>query len=162
MSITKVRGKDDTVLNILAENLRICDDSIAWQMCDPRPLSVSEALDTISDLLCQLDKKILVSINLSDNMIWVDGAYKIAEWLENQIELISLQYLDLAWNRIPNEGIRSIINACKPLLVVDCPIFENLNISGNYGAYRSNVEEIINEWDISDIQKIEVISKIEY
>jgi hypothetical protein len=136
---------DDTlrILKISAAELNICDDSIVKAIKYPRPLSVSEALESIQTEFLQppaMGK--LIDIDLSSNTICDEGAALVAGCFYNKAVI---KALNLSWNRITDDGIASLINVLKPLLIQ--PEFTSLDIKGNYGANAANLRKILASFD---------------
>jgi hypothetical protein len=60
----------------------------------------------------------------------------------------SLTSVDLSWNRITDDGIKTLITLLKPLLLQ--PEFGTLSIKGNYGANRANIRKIVSSLEYSE------------
>ena len=146
---------EDSIKNsitINASDLNITDDSIALQLKYPQPLTVTEACVKIKE--CNTPPMKL-SLDLSGNTICDEGSETIAKTI---IRLSNLKDLNISWNRINNVGIQKFITKLFPLIID--PDFKELNITGNYGANRSNVEKTIAKLPLD--QQALIKQKIKY
>lgn len=130
---------EDSVLKITAADLNITDDSIVEAIKHPRPLSVSEALESIQNESLQLSARgKRLDIDLSSNTICDQGASLIGNYFKDNNALVML---DLSWNRMTDDGIANLLALLKPVLIQ--PMFSSLNIKGNYGANAANIRKIL-------------------
>jgi hypothetical protein len=146
----------DSVLKITASDLNICDDSIVEAIGYPRPLAVSEALESIQHELQKptaVGKSIVV--DLSTNTINDDSAQMIGCYFSR---IHALQNLNLSWNGMTDAGIGTLIEKLKPMLVEDT--FLQLVIKGNPGANRANIRKLLKSF--TETEQALVKGKIQY
>lgn len=147
---------EDSVLKITAADLNITDDSIVEAIKHPRPLSVSEALESIQNESLQLSARgKRLDIDLSSNTICDQGASLIGNYFKDNNALIML---DLSWNRMTDDGIANLLALLKPVLIQ--PMFSSLNIKGNYGANTANIRKILTA-SFSQVEQETVRGKIQ-
>lgn len=138
------------IFKIFAADLNICDDLIVKAIRYPRPLSVSQALESIETELMQpsaIGK--IIDIDLNNNTICDEGAGLIGDCFYSKS---IIRILDLSYNRITDDGISNLINKLKPLLLIRT--FECLIVEGNYGANRANIRKILSSFDQEEQQII--------
>lgn len=160
----EVKGNHSRTLKIDASDLNISDDSIVRSISYTRSLSVSETLDIIKNAVLKSrteESNTSVVIDLSDNTICSEGGADIGRGLNaifQETEGIYLEMLDITSNRIADEGMAHLITALKPCLLK--PEFTLLNIMGNYGANKVNVDRILDSFSAADAEILK--GKIEY